>query len=58
MEVAASLADKAESVSVVDIIKVPFQLVLGDKVGSVLQKVQCYPHLTIAWWLASGFFGI
>ncbi|XP_063396427.1 apoptosis-inducing factor 3-like isoform X1 [Mytilus trossulus] len=39
MEVAAFLADKAESVSVVDIIKVPFQMVLGDKVGSVLQKL-------------------
>ncbi|KAJ8312314.1 hypothetical protein KUTeg_009687 [Tegillarca granosa] len=39
MEVAAFLADKAESVSVVDIIKVPFQLVLGEKVGSVLQKL-------------------
>ncbi|CAC5382001.1 unnamed protein product [Mytilus coruscus] len=39
MEVAAFLADKAESVFVVDIIKVPFQLVLGEKVGSVLQKL-------------------
>lgn len=41
MEVAASLANAgtAKSVSVVDIIKVPFQLVLGDKVGSVFQKV-------------------
>ena len=39
MEVAAFLADKAESLSVVDIIKVPFQLVLGEKVGSVLQKL-------------------
>lgn len=39
MEVAAYLADKATSVSVVDIIKVPFQLALGDKVGAVLQKV-------------------
>lgn len=40
MEVAAFLADKAKSLSVVDIIKVPFQLALGDKVGAVLQKVQ------------------
>lgn len=39
MEVAAYLADKAKSVSVVDIIKVPFQLALGDRVGAVLQKV-------------------
>ncbi|KAL5017385.1 hypothetical protein ScPMuIL_006974 [Solemya velum] len=41
MEVAASLANAgtAKSVSVVDIIKVPFQLVLGDKVGSVFQKM-------------------
>ncbi|XP_052214021.1 apoptosis-inducing factor 3-like isoform X3 [Dreissena polymorpha] len=39
MEVAAYLADKAASLSVVDIVKVPFQLTLGDKVGSVLQKM-------------------
>lgn len=39
MEVASSLAGTAATVSVVDIIKVPFQLVLGEKVGSVLQKV-------------------
>lgn len=36
---ASALAGTATSVSVVDIIKVPFQLVLGEKVGSVLQKV-------------------
>lgn len=53
MEVAAFLADKAESLSVVDIIKVPFQLVLGEKVGSVLQKVSHDPlQYLIAWWLA------
>lgn len=39
MEVASFLAEKAKSVSVVDIIKVPFELVLGPKVGSVLQKM-------------------
>lgn len=39
MEVAAYLADKAKSLSVVDIIKVPFQLALGEKVGGVLQKM-------------------
>ncbi|XP_048743918.2 apoptosis-inducing factor 3-like isoform X1 [Ostrea edulis] len=39
MEVASSLAGTAATVSVVDIIKVPFQLVLGEKVGSVLQKM-------------------
>ena len=39
MEVASFLADKAKSVSVVDIIKVPFELVLGAKIGTVLQKV-------------------
>jgi len=39
MEVTAYLADKAKSVSVVDMIKVPFQLTLGDKVGSVMQKM-------------------
>lgn len=55
MEVAAFLADKAESLSVVDIIKVPFQLVLGEKVGSVLQKVSHDPlQYLIAWWLAIG----
>ena len=42
---ASFLAEKAKSVSVVDIIKVPFELVLGPKVGSVLQKVHllCCP---------------
>jgi hypothetical protein len=44
MEVAAALAGSAATVSVVDIIKVPFQLVLGEKVGSVLQKVS--PRVT------------
>lgn len=39
MEVASALAGSAATVSVVDIIKVPFQLVLGEKVGTVLQKV-------------------
>ncbi|XP_060554576.1 apoptosis-inducing factor 3-like isoform X1 [Ruditapes philippinarum] len=39
MEVAAYLADKAKTLSVVDIIKVPFQLALGEKVGGVLQKM-------------------
>ncbi|XP_060076047.1 apoptosis-inducing factor 3-like [Ylistrum balloti] len=39
MEVAAYLADKAGSVSVVDIIKTPFQLVLGDKVGELLKQL-------------------
>lgn len=55
---AAYLADKAKSLSVVDIIKVPFQLALGEKVGGVLQKVpsrvmslrtwQCFPLLITA----------
>ena len=39
MEVASFLAEKAKSVSVIDIIKVPFELVLGTKVGMMLQKV-------------------
>ncbi|XP_078337500.1 apoptosis-inducing factor 3-like isoform X4 [Crassostrea virginica] len=39
MEVASALAGSAATVSVVDIIKVPFQLVLGEKVGTVLQKM-------------------
>ena len=40
MEVAAYLANKATSVSVVDMVSVPFQLALGDKVGAVLGKVR------------------
>jgi hypothetical protein len=44
MEVAAYLADKAKTLSVVDIIKVPFQLALGEKVGGVLQKVPVYSY--------------
>lgn len=56
MEVAAFLADKAESISVIDMIKVPFQLVLGEKVGLVLQKVQIVsPSHYLLWWLASCF---
>jgi len=50
MEVAAFLADKAKSVSVVDIIKVPFQLALGDKVGAVLQKVHTYKVVPPVLW--------
>lgn len=42
MEVTSCLAEKAKSVSVVDLIKVPFQLALGQQVGSVLQKVHQY----------------
>ena len=45
MEVASFLAEKAKSVSVVDIIKVPFELVLGAKVGVALQKVLLIPYL-------------
>ena len=47
MEVAAYLADKAKSLSVVDIIKVPFQLALGEKVGGVLQKVPVYNYVLL-----------
>jgi len=50
MEVAAFLADIAKSVSVVDIIKVPFQLALGDKVGAVLQKVHTYKVVPPVLW--------
>ena len=45
MEVASFLAEKAKSVSVVDIIKVPFELVLGAKVGVALQKVLLITYL-------------
>ncbi|XP_064612325.1 apoptosis-inducing factor 3-like [Liolophura sinensis] len=39
MEVASSLASQAASITVVDIIALPFQTVLGDKVGTALQKM-------------------
>jgi len=39
MEVAATLASKAKSVSVIGMEKVPFERVLGTEVGSALQKV-------------------
>lgn len=41
MEVAAYLSDKAASVSCIDIAAVPFERVLGDRVGRMLQTVQC-----------------
>merc|ERR1719422_2060498 len=39
MEVAAFLADKAQSVSVVDLVKVPFQMTLGKEIGAFMQKM-------------------
>ncbi|XP_070204944.1 apoptosis-inducing factor 3-like isoform X2 [Littorina saxatilis] len=39
MEVTSCVAEGAQSVSVVDLIKVPFQLVLGNQVGQVMQKL-------------------
>jgi len=39
MEVAATLASKAKSVSVIGMEKVPFERVLGTEVGSALQKL-------------------
>lgn len=42
MEVAAFLADKAASVSVVDLVQVPFQLTLGKELGTHMKQVlQC-----------------
>ncbi|CAG5129586.1 unnamed protein product [Candidula unifasciata] len=39
MEVTAFLADKAASVSVVDLVQVPFQLTLGSQIGKYMQKL-------------------
>ena len=39
MEVAAYLTDKASSISCIDITAVPFERVLGDRVGKMLQGV-------------------
>ncbi|KAK7488221.1 hypothetical protein BaRGS_00020528 [Batillaria attramentaria] len=46
MEVTSCVAEKAKSVSVVDLIKVPFQLVLGDRVGAAMQKILYIKHIT------------
>ena len=40
MEVAAYLSDKAASVSCIDIAEVPFERVLGKRVGKMLQAVK------------------
>jgi len=40
MEVAAYLSDKAASVSCIDITAVPFERILGKKVGKMLQGVR------------------
>ncbi|KAH9524284.1 Apoptosis-inducing factor 3 [Bulinus truncatus] len=39
MEVAAFLADKAASVSVVDLVRVPFQLTLGEELGTHMKQM-------------------
>lgn len=39
MEVAAYLSDKASSVSCIDITTVPFERVLGEPIGKMLQSV-------------------
>ncbi|XP_059141402.1 apoptosis-inducing factor 3-like isoform X1 [Physella acuta] len=39
MEVAAFLADKAASVSVVDLVQVPFQLTLGQELGTHMKQM-------------------
>lgn len=51
MEVASSLASQAASVTVVDIIALPFQTVLGDKVGTALQKVVQQSFLSLEYLL-------
>ena len=44
MEVAAYLSDKAASISCIDVTAVPFERVLGEPVGKMLQEVRS--HLT------------
>lgn len=39
VELAAALADKAKSVSLVDLVEAPFQLALGKDVGNVVKKL-------------------
>ena len=39
MEVGAYLSDKAASVDCIDIAPVPFERVLGERIGKALQKV-------------------
>jgi len=41
MEVAAYLADKAKSVTCVDVCDIPFARILGNRVGLAIQKVCC-----------------
>ena len=40
MEVASYLSDKAASVECIDIASVPFERVLGDRIGKMLQNVK------------------
>ena len=44
MEVASYLADKASSVECIDIAAVPFERVLGERIGKMLQKVRAGPQ--------------
>ena len=39
VEVAAALADKAKSVTIVDLVEAPFQLALGKEVGGAVKQV-------------------
>jgi hypothetical protein len=39
IEVAAALADKAKSVSIIDLVEVPFERVLGKAIGSSVKTV-------------------
>lgn len=40
MEVASYLSDKAASVECIDVAAVPFERVLGERIGKALQTVQ------------------
>lgn len=45
MEVAAYLAERAHSVSVVELEEVPFKKFLGERVGRAVMKVTSLSHL-------------
>ena len=46
MELASNFSDKAASVTCVGRSSIPFANVLGEKIGTMLKKVQVLPHST------------
>ena len=51
MEVGAYLCDKAASVSCIDITAVPFERVLGERIGKTLQNVCIIVSLSLSLFL-------